>query len=111
MMDISFNDDYAKEFVLRLWKRDINKSHTTVLDSKTKLQEYSLKKYKTLPEYKLLSHTGPRHKPVFKIGVSIENSTTFNATGYSKKDAEYNKKCNDLINTDFSNDCINSMQK
>ena len=46
------------------------------------------KKYKILPKYKLLSNTGPRHKPVFKIGVSIESSKSFNASGHSKKDAE-----------------------
>ena len=52
------------------------------------MQELSLKQFKTLPIYKVISNTGPRHKPVFKIGVSIENSKTFKATGYSKKDAE-----------------------
>ena len=34
------------------------------IDSKTKLQEYSLKKYKALPKYKIVSNTGPHHKPV-----------------------------------------------
>ena len=47
--------NYVKELVLRLWKQDINKSHITILDSKTKLQEYSLKMYKKLPVYRLLS--------------------------------------------------------
>ena len=50
--------------------------------------EYSLKKYKILPKYKLLSNTGPKHKPVFRIGVSIKNSKIINASGSSKKEAE-----------------------
>ena len=78
----------AEKFILKLWKSSFNLSAKDQVDAKTKLQEYSLKKYKTLPKYKLLSSSGPHHKPVFKISVTIENSKTFNATGYSKKDAE-----------------------
>ncbi len=78
----------AEKFILKFWKKSLNLNIKDQVDAKTKLQEYSLKKYKILPKYKLLSNTGPRHKPVFKIGVSIKNSNTFNASGYSKKDAE-----------------------
>ena len=78
----------AEKFILKSWKGSLNLSIKDQVDAKTKLQEYSLKKYKTLPKYKLLSSTGPHHKPVFKIAVSIENSKIFNASGYSKKDAE-----------------------
>ena len=78
----------AEKFILKYWKSSLNVNIKDQVDAKTKLQEYSLKKYKTLPKYKILSSTGPRHKPVFKIGVSIESSKVFNASGYSKKDAE-----------------------
>ncbi len=60
------------------------------IDAKTRLQEYSLKKYKVLPKYKLFSNTGPHHKPTFKIGVSVQNSKIIYASGNSKKDAEQN---------------------
>lgn len=80
--------NYAKEFVLRLWKKELNKSNITVLDSKTKLQEYSLKLYKKLPKYILVSAKGPKHNPIFKIHVSIENSKKFTGKGNSKKLAE-----------------------
>ena len=60
----------------------------TQSDAKTKLQEYSLKVFKTLPLYKLISNTGPRHKPLFKVAVKLENTKFFNAQGNSKKDAE-----------------------
>ena len=66
----------------------MTKNMTDQIDSKTKLQEYSLKKFKLLPKYKLFSNTGPHHKPVFKIGVSIQSSKVHYATGNSKKDAE-----------------------
>ena len=80
--------NYVKEFVLRLWKHDIDKSHITILDAKTKLQEYSLKMYKKLPVYRLLSSKGPRHNPIFKISVIIEGSKQFTGLGNSKKQAQ-----------------------
>ena len=80
--------NFTKEFILRVWKKHIDKSNITTLDSKTKLQEYSLKKYKKLPIYKLLENSGPRHKPIIKVGVRLESTKYFNAKGSSKKDAE-----------------------
>ena len=80
--------NYAKELVLKLWIQDINKSDITVLDPKTKLQEYSLKMYKKLPVYRLLSSQGPRHNPIFKISVIIDGSKQFIGHGNSKKQAQ-----------------------
>tara|TARA_B000000460_G_C21449994_1_gene363310 strand:- start:249 stop:914 length:666 start_codon:yes stop_codon:yes gene_type:complete len=78
----------VEKFINRLWKNNLQKTIALHIDAKTKLQEYSLKKYKSLPIYKFISSTGPKHKPLFKIGVKIQNSEFINATGYSKKDAE-----------------------
>ena len=66
----------------------LKKSIIPEIDAKTKLQEYSLKKYKSLPLYKLINTTGPRHQPLFKVAVKLQNTKFINATGYSKKDAE-----------------------
>ena len=52
------------------------------------MQEYSLKKYKSLPIYKLIENSGPKHKPIFKIAVKLKNSKFFSAVGHSKKDAQ-----------------------
>ena len=68
----------------------LNQSDINLIDPKTKLQEYSLKIFKKLPEYKLLSNTGPRHKPLFKVAVKLFNTKFVSASGYSKKDAEQN---------------------
>ena len=87
-IDRGFN--YVKKFVLNLWKKEINKSNITIFDSKTKLQEYSLKLYKKLPNYQFITSKGPRHKPVFKISVTIMGSKKFLGTGYSKQEAEQN---------------------
>jgi ribonuclease III len=81
---------FAEKFILNMWKEHIIESIVTPIDSKTKLQEYSLKIFKVLPIYKLISNTGPRHKPLFKVAVKLKNTKFFNAQGSSKKDAEQN---------------------
>ena len=78
----------AKKFILTSWKPFLNVSNIVIVDPKTKLQELSLKKFKSLPVYKVISNSGPRHKPNFKIGVKIKNSKFFYANGSSKKKAE-----------------------
>ncbi len=78
----------TEKFVLEHWNCLILNTKTLVLDSKTKLQEYSLKKYKTLPIYKLISSHGPKHKPNFKIAVKLKDSKFIEANGSSKQKAE-----------------------
>ena len=80
----------AERTILNLWSNHIEKSVITQIDAKTKLQEFSLKKFKKLPFYKLISNTGPRHKPVFKVAVKLLNTKFFISEGNSKKDAEQN---------------------
>ena len=80
--------DIVENFILKVWKIHLKSSVVTFVDSKTKLQEYSLKKFKILPIYKLLDNSGPRHKPIFKVGVRLQNSKMIIATGNSKKDAQ-----------------------
>ena len=80
--------EVSKNFILNLWKNLINDAETTYIDAKTRLQEYSLKNFKILPAYKLVSNTGPRHKPNFKVGVKLKNSKYIYAIGSSKKNAE-----------------------
>ena len=78
----------VEKFILDLWSDHIKDSVNTHIDAKTKLQEFSLKKFKKLPTYKLISNTGPRHKPLFKVGVKLIDTKLFIGEGKSKKDAE-----------------------
>ena len=92
----------AENFILTLWKENIKDSIITLVDAKTKLQEFSLKKFKKLPVYKVVSNTGPRHKPLFKVSVKLINTKYYLGEGTSKKDAEQNAaiKClNDNLKT------------
>ena len=82
--------DFAEKFILSHWEKLINLSEITIVDSKTKLQEYSLKKYKILPIYKLTSSSGPKHNPKFRISVRLKDTKVFEGIGRSKKTAEQN---------------------
>ncbi len=80
----------VENFILNLWEKNIKDSIITQVDAKTKLQEFSLKKFKQLPKYKVFSNTGPRHKPIFKVGVKLPNTKFYISEGSSKKNAEQN---------------------
>ena len=80
----------AENFILTLWKNEIDKSVVTKIDAKTKLQEYSLKIFKKLPVYKLISNTGPRHQPIIKVSVKLFDGKIYYGEGKSKKNAEQN---------------------
>jgi|TARA_B100000780_G_scaffold95019_1_gene66219 ribonuclease-3 len=82
--------NFTEKFILNLWSEHIRASVVTQIDAKTKLQEHSLKVFKVLPVYKLISNTGPRHKPLFKVAVKLKDTNFFTAQGASKKDAEQN---------------------
>ena len=78
----------AENFIYKFWEQSLSESNHTKIDSKTKLQEYSLKKFKILPMYKLIKYSGPKHKPTFKINVKIKGSKSIEGSGTSKKNAE-----------------------
>ena len=80
----------VEKIILDLWSTQIKQSVITQIDAKTKLQEFSLKKFKKLPTYKIISNTGPRHKPLFKVAVKLDNTKFFISKGKSKKEAEQN---------------------
>ena len=80
----------AEYLILRLWKDFLENSSVTLIDAKTQLQEYSLKKYKELPKYTFYKKTGPHHKPMFKTDVQIPNSKKIIGNGTSKKNAQQN---------------------
>jgi ribonuclease III len=80
----------AEEFILNFWKKFLENSSVTLIDAKTQLQEFSLKKYKELPKYTFYKKTGPHHSPLFKTDVQIPNSKKIFGSGTSKKNAQQN---------------------
>ena len=90
--------DFTEKFVLYMWQDFIDLSNITMIDPKTKLQEYSLKKYKKLPIYRFINAKGPKHNPIFKISVIIDESKQFLGFGNSKKEAQQDG-ANNLLKT------------
>ena len=84
-LDLGLNA--VKEFMRPLWTPLIQEEITVPQDPKSALQEWAQKKYKKVPEYQMVSRTGPDHCPHFVMRVTIENYTTV-AEGSSKRIAE-----------------------
>ena len=80
----------VEKFILTFWEEYLLKSSITLVDAKTKLQEFSLKKFKELPKYTFFKKTGPQHRPLFKTEVQIPNSKKIAGIGSSKKNAQQN---------------------
>jgi len=80
----------VQKFIFIFWDEYLVKSTITLIDSKTKLQEFSLKKFKELPKYIFFKKSGPQHRPLFKTEVQIPNSKKIVGIGSSKKKAQQN---------------------
>ena len=57
-------------------------------DYKTRLQEVSQSRFKSVPRYTLTSTTGPDHQKVFEVELTIRSETFSVGKGSSKKSAE-----------------------
>jgi ribonuclease-3 len=58
------------------------------LDYKTELQELCQERLKQLPEYRIVSETGPDHQKQFNMEVWIKGQLSGRGRGKSKKEAE-----------------------
>ncbi|MCK4504063.1 MAG: hypothetical protein KAW14_00485 [Candidatus Aegiribacteria sp.] len=56
-------------------------------DARSALQEYCQAKCLALPEYRLVSSTGPDHNPVFAISVIIDGTEAGTGIGRTRKAA------------------------
>jgi len=82
--------DAAEAFVIRFFAAVINKTCTSggSLDYKTELQELCQERLKLLPEYRIVSETGPDHQKQFEMEVWINGQLSGRGIGRSKKEAE-----------------------
>jgi len=83
----------ARTFVLKVLEdhvRGVGQSTLAVdrHDFKSQLQEWCQQKFSTIPEYALVSESGPDHKKVFEVEVSIQSAIQGRGIGYNKKAAE-----------------------
>jgi ribonuclease-3 len=82
--------DVAENLVLRFFEGIIKKTCSTggTLDYKTELQELCQDQLKQLPEYRVVSESGPDHLKQFDMEVWIKGTLSGCGTGKSKKEAE-----------------------
>ena len=78
----------VKKLILELWREHIHNIDQNFIDPKSFLQEWTLKKYKKLPEYKTLSKEGPDHEPIFEIELKFMNYKKAFSKARSIKEAE-----------------------
>lgn len=80
----------ADAFVIRFFENIIKKTCTSrgTLDHKTELQELCQERLKQLPEYKVVSESGPDHQKQFEVEVWIKGQVSGRGIGRSKKEAE-----------------------
>ena len=80
----------TKEIILKLWHQQFTLLDENPIDSKSFLQEWTLKSAKDLPQYKVISKEGPDHNPVFKVEIQYKKFLSVIAKGASIKEAEMN---------------------
>lgn len=67
---------------------DVIIEHTDHINYKSLLQEWTQSNYRTYPQYRIKSTTGPEHDKSFLVEVRIGGRTIGRGRGKSKKDAE-----------------------
>ena len=82
----------AKNFIMEHFKEIIELccENNFFKDYKTKLQEYTQKRFKNKPVYKVLKEEGPEHDKTFYIEVKVNGKIYGKGKGRNKKEAEQN---------------------
>lgn len=79
--------EVARRFVRQEWSSFLEADPTPPMSAKSRLQEYTLGRAEGLPEYRLVSTTGPSHMPVFVVAVRVAGREA-EGRGESKRAAE-----------------------
>ena len=79
--------DAAKAFIRRVMADVVDAQAAPPKDPKTALQEWALKRALPLPDYKVVSQSGPSHAPLFVIRVSVGQASAEAKAG-AKRAAE-----------------------
>ena len=80
--------DIAEAFIEKQWQPLLKQNKRPPRDAKTSLQEWSQGMKKILPIYELLDHSGPSHRPTFRVKVRVDGFGQAEGVGASKREAE-----------------------
>jgi ribonuclease III len=78
----------ARTFIVDKWAKVLAHPELERKDAKTFVQEWALSHGKALPTYEVLSRTGPEHRPVFTVKLSVAKHGEAEGVGSSKQAAE-----------------------
>jgi ribonuclease III len=79
----------ARAFFLKFWEEEFARlDEPRAKDSKTQLQEWAQGMGRPLPQYEVVSRTGPSHAPCFTVEVRVEGFPPERAEGRSRQAAE-----------------------
>jgi ribonuclease-3 len=78
----------AAALIKKFWGNNIHTLTDAPQDPKTELQEWVQARSLPLPEYEIVSQTGPDHAPVFIIELRIQGEEPVRAEGPSRRQAE-----------------------
>ena len=81
--------DAARELILRLWGKRVQKAEETAADPKSDLQEWAQARRMPPPAYVEIERVGPDHAPVFVIEARLQNGTKARASATSKRAAQH----------------------
>ncbi len=79
--------EFVIEFVIKPFLPQVL-SRKSFASPKSELQKLTQKKFRVLPEYRLLSESGPDHSKEYRIGVFVDGRKISEAAGKSKRKAE-----------------------
>lgn len=84
-------------------KIDEDISTSSFVDSKSELQKITQRQFGSLPEYTVVSESGPEHDKIFVVRVHVEGLVTETGRGKTKKNAEKDAaaKALQLLGNDF----------
>ena len=85
-VDGGYNKSY--KFINNFWSPYLNEIISNESDPKSELQEISQKKYKILPEYKVIKKEGMSHSPQFTISLNALKFKNIQTKGSSIQEAE-----------------------
>jgi ribonuclease-3 len=82
--------DATEAFIIRFFGDLIKQACVMrgTIDYKTQLQELCQERLKQLPDYRVISETGPDHRKQFTVELSLRGEVYGSGTGRNKKEAE-----------------------
>lgn len=80
--------DAARRFITTAWQGQIALVAELPVEPKTALQEWAQGRGRPLPAYRVVSHAGRAHSPVFEVEVTVEGCEPAIGSGTSKRAAE-----------------------